>query len=196
MIFRAQRRLERLPQLLHRAKYAVLGRARLYAQRAPDFFNAHALVMPQDERRALHRTQQIHGGRQQLLQLAAERQAIRCGLIIRHRRRYFLAFFIHRRLLLLAPLARPDQVQRAVGGNPVKPGAEGGAAVEFPDPPVGPQERLLHQVFGILFVACHAKCQTEDTTAMALHQHTKRVGFPGADLCDRRSIALFHPADL
>jgi len=102
-----------------------------------------------------------------------------------------LAFFVHRNLLFLAPLAQPDQVQRAVRRHPVEPCPEARPPVEFPQLPVGPQKRLLHQVFGIVLIARHTKRQSEHTMAMALHQHTKRVGVSGAGLCDCRGIALF-----
>src|SRR4029077_16794067 len=99
-------------------------------------------------------------------------------------------------LLFLPSLARPDQVERAVGRDTVKPGAEARSPIEAGDLPVNPQKGFLHQVFSVLFVSRHAKRQTEHTMAMPLHQHTEGVSISGADLCDCRGIALFHPAAL
>src|SRR5260370_29464653 len=59
---------------------------------------------------------------------------------------------------------------------------------------IGAQKRLLHHVLGILLVAGHPKSQTEDISAVALHEHAKCVAIARQRALDRARLGFFHPA--
>jgi hypothetical protein len=85
-------------------------------------------------------------------------------------------------LLFFAALARPNQVEGTVGTYAMQPCPERGASVEFMNLLVCPEESLLHQVLGVLFVSSHTESQAEDGVAVPLDQHTKGMLIPFAGL--------------
>jgi hypothetical protein len=64
-------------------------------------------------------------------------------------------------------------VQAGVGGDPVEPGPQARAAGEAAAPAPGPQQRLLHQVLGVLEGAEHAVAVQMELAPVALGQRGK-----------------------
>jgi hypothetical protein len=60
--------------------------------------------------------------------------------------------------------------------------------------PVSPQERFLDQIFGVLFVASHAKSKTEQGMAVAFDKDTKGLLIAFACLGGSLCVCPFHPA--
>jgi hypothetical protein len=52
---------------------------------------------------------------------------------------------------------------------------------------------FLHHVLGVLFVASHTKCETEDGAAVPLYKDTKGQLIPFARFFGSRSISPIHP---
>src|SRR5262249_31984498 len=74
-----------------------------------------------------------------------------------------------------------------------QPGAKPGPLIKVLHIPVGPEEGLLDHILGVLFVACHPKCKTEQGAAVALHNQTETVRIATLAPSDRRLIAALHP---
>jgi hypothetical protein len=96
--------------------------------------------------------------------------------------------------MLGTALARAHRIQRAIGGNAVKPCAETGPLIEFAELFEGAQEAFLHYVLGVLLISSHTKSYPEQSAAMAFHQHPKRVRISGTRSGDKRCVRHFHPA--
>ncbi len=167
----------------------MLCRARGAFQHAADFLNAHALVVPQDEGRPFGGAQIVHCLLNAFANFAAQRHAVRRGVGGWQRQREIDRFAIRiGGLMFRPPFARAHQVERAVRGDAVKPGAETGPLIEPRELPVGAEKAFLHHVFGVLLIASHTISQPEQRTAMALHQHSERVGIPGTRPGDERCV--------
>jgi hypothetical protein len=91
------------------------------------------------------------------------------------------------------PLPGPHQVKGGVHPDSVKPGAEVGAGFEPVQAPVGPQESLLHDLFGVLLVAGHPETQSEEAVAVTFYQHLESLLVSGAYLRHDGFIAPVHP---
>ena len=63
-----------------------------------------------------------------------------------------------------------DRVEADVGGDPVQPGAEAGAARRSVAAAPGPQEGLLHEVLGLVERAEHAVAVHVQLAPVALHE--------------------------
>ncbi len=80
----------------------------------------------------------------------------------------------------LAPAAPLQRSEAAVGGDLEQPGADEAAVVEPVHAAPGPDQRLLHRVFGIVQRAEHAVAVSLDLRAVRCDERLERVGIPGA----------------
>src|ERR1035437_9338452 len=168
--------LESPAQVLHRAKHAVLGRARLAAQHAAHIVDTHACEMPQYKRGAFRSAQFGHSLGHAVADFSAHGDAVWPGVVRGEGEHGIVHRGIRRRRQLVTPFAGAHEVERAVDGDAIEPGAEAGALVEPGELFIRPQEAVLHYILRVLLVASHTKCEPEQGTAVALHEHPKRVG--------------------
>src|SRR5580693_769950 len=96
--------------------------------------------------------------------------------------------------MLRAPLPGAHHIERAIGRNAVEPRAEARPLIEFGELLEGAQEAFLHHILGVLLISSHTKSHPEQSTAMSLHQHPKRVRISATRLGDKRCIRRIHPA--
>ena len=82
--------------------------------------------------------------------------------------------------VLRAAPARPQGIQRAVGGDPVQPGADRRAALELLEAAPGGQQRLLQQVLGVLRRADDPVDVQLQLTPVGVGQLAERVLVAGA----------------
>ena len=186
----AQRR-EGDPQLLDRPEHAVLGRARADTEQLRDLLNRTPFVVAERERCALERAQVSEC----LGHLRGDFRALRepLGTVTFGRRERHDDFETVSPRLIVARLPSPHHVYRAVGDDPVEPGAEIGPRFESPQLPIGAEKALLDHVFCVLLVAGHAERQPEDGPAMAFDQYTERVAIALAGAGqDGRSLSRVH----
>ncbi len=94
-------------------------------------------------------------------------------------------FGIRRGGQFVPPFTGADQIERTVYGDAIEPGAEARTLVEAGELLVRPQEAVLHDILRVLLIASHTICQPEQWTAVALHEHTKRVGIARPRLGDQ-----------
>jgi hypothetical protein len=78
------------------------------------------------------------------------------------------------------PGAPVDRIEAGVGGDPVEPGPQRRAALEPGEVAPGAQERLLHQVLGVLDRAEHPVAVHPQLAPVRLHQLGERGFVPAA----------------
>ena len=88
---------------------------------------------------------------------------------------------------------RSDQIDRAVHGDAVQPGAEVRARFEPAQLLVRLQERLLDDVLGVRGIAGHPVRQPVDSAAVALDERPERFAVSVARQRDRGGVRLRHP---
>ena len=88
---------------------------------------------------------------------------------------------------------RAQQIHGAVGGNAMQPRPEVRPRLEPVQLPIGPEERLLHDVFGVLDPSRDAVRHAEHGAAVPLHQFPEGVVIARADAGDGLGIDLQHP---
>ena len=86
-----------------------------------------------------------------------------------------LGHVLHRLDPPRSPRAGPQRVQTAVGRDPVEPRPQRGALVEPLEAAPGGEQRLLHQVLGVLCRADDAVAVELQLAAVALGQLAERV---------------------
>src|SRR5438270_12545140 len=91
-------------------------------------------------------------------------------------------------------LAAPDKVQRIIRRDAIQPGRETGPCLVFLQLSISPQKGFLHHVLGVLFVSCHAKCETENGAAVLLNQQSKGVAVTRPRPLNLAAGFHFHPA--
>jgi len=182
---RVSQRLQRVAELLHGAKHAVLGGTRPEAERPADFVDRSPLVMPKRERGALERAECA----ERMLDTTADFGALREPLRVRCIRRWHIGRRFQRfaSRLIVACLFRAHQIHRAVRDNPLQPGAEVRARLEAAELSIRAKKTLLNHVFGILFISRHPEGQPEHSPAVPLYERAKRVAVTlagtGQDSC-------------
>ncbi len=108
--------------------------------------------------------------------LAAHGDAVGSGVVRGQGENRIVHFGIRRGGQFVPPFTGADQIERTVYGDAIEPGAEASTLVEAGELLVRPQEAVLHDILRVLLVASHTICQPEQRTAVALHEHPKRVG--------------------
>jgi hypothetical protein len=88
---------------------------------------------------------------------------------------------------------RSNQVDRAVDGNPVQPGAEVGARLESAQLPIGLEKRFLHDVLGVRRTPRHAVRQPVDGPTVAFHELPEGFAVAVAGQRDGGGVRLRHP---
>src|SRR6202000_1134510 len=88
---------------------------------------------------------------------------------------------------------RAERAQAAVGGDPVQPGAQRGAAVVPGQTPPGVQQGLLERVLGILERAEHPVAVHLQFTAVRLGQRPERLAVTGPHPADQIHARLLAP---
>jgi len=74
----------------------------------------------------------------------------------------------------------------------MQPDPKARSQLELVQAAIGPQERLLHHVFCILFVAGHAVSQSEEGMTVALDKHAKGLFVALAHASHHGGITVFH----
>src|SRR4051812_20785713 len=115
-------RLERRAQFFYRSKDAVLRRARPEPERAADFLDRAALVVPKREGRALERAQRSERVRDAALDFRALREALGTWRCDAGHLDHLVEVLASR--LVVPGLFRAHQIHRAVRDDPVEPRAE------------------------------------------------------------------------
>ena len=129
-----------------------------------------------------------------ILDFGAQHQSLRCALpaVVDGVGAADL-FEVRRVVSRFAVRPRPNQVDRAVHGDAVQPGAEVRPRLEAAQLLVGLQERLLHHVLGVRGAAGHPVRQPVDSAAVALDERPKRLAVSVARQRDGGGVRLRHP---
>ena len=138
-----------------------------------DLWPGPAEHVAQDQDRALATRELLHRGQERELHALPQRVPRRG---VGHGRREPLEPLVGERLDGLGP-ARPalELVEAGVRRDPVQPGVHGGAALEPLERPPGAQQRLLHEVLGVVDRAEHPVAVDLQRVAVGLHELPERA---------------------
>lgn len=175
----------------------MLGGVGVHAERSRDLLDIAAFVMAQNKCGTLHFAEPLQRGLEVGRDLGAASKPFRRRLGRRNAIEPMLRFvFGFERLMFAAALFCANEIERAVRADAIQPGAKGRAAIEPMKLFEGAKKCLLHQVFSVLFVASHAKGETEDRVTVPLYQDTKGMLVAFARLVGGCLVRPLHPAGI
>jgi len=156
---------------LNSTKNAVFGGIFLHAEGAGDLLDIAAFVVAHNEGCPLDLGELLQCRFEEINDLAALRDSlgrrIGCGNAIEPIRS--VSVLVARGSLPLATrLAHTDQIEGAICGDAIEPGAERRTSVEAVELFVSAKKGFLNHVLGILFITSHTEGETEDRPAMPL----------------------------
>jgi hypothetical protein len=181
------------PKLLYGPEDSLLGGIRRDAQRIADLFGRSAFHVPQNKGRLLCLRQRKHGVPLHGADLATEEKPVGACRFVRHLYLVLLGIcFRSDPHSIIHPVDTAYLIQCAPHSYPVDPGAEIGPGFEGFELQIPTQERFLHHVVRIGFIAGYAEGDPEEALAVAPNKRPISVFVSRENRLDRRVVVLVH----